>query len=94
MPSGTAVSQGTSLWLIKERRVSLCVCVCVCIWGGGGSFPTQRVVKHMEGRCGALIWQRNEKKIAAGLKRVMLICFQALEYLTVRKCRFQSLLVS
>ena len=67
MPSGTAVSQGISLWLIRESRGA---------GGGGGggggggwggdSLRTQREVKHMEGRCEALIWRRNEKEITAG----------------------------
>ena len=73
MPSGTAVSQGISLWLIRESRGT-----------GGGFSPAQREVKHMEGRCEASIWQRNEKEITAGRENVNLLPGTG-EFLTVRR---------
>lgn len=57
MPSGTAVSQGISLQLIRESRS----CVYVCVHMEGFS-PIQSLVKDMEGRCEALILQKNERE--------------------------------
>lgn len=54
MPSGTAVSKGISLWLIRKSRGAR--------WEGGSL--QLKEVKHMEGRCEVLMAE-NEKEITA-----------------------------